>query len=120
MPTLQDCLANSSVFSNLDLETGYWQLPVNPQDKEKTASFPGPGMGLFQFCRMLFGLSGAPSFFQHFMDTIFRGLSYVTIYLDDILIHSADKDTHKVHLTEVFNRFQMQELLYVVRSVESA
>ena len=38
------------------------------------------------------------------MDTIFRGLSYVTIYLDDIVIHSADEDTHKAHLTEVFNR----------------
>ena len=101
---VQDCLAGSSVFSTLDLQSSYWQLAVNPQDKEKTAFCPGPGMGLFQFCRMPFGLSGAPSSFQRFMDTIFRGLLYVTIYLDDILIHSADEDTHKVHLKEVFNR----------------
>ena len=38
------------------------------------------------------------------METIFRELSYVTIYLDDILIHSVNEDTNKVHLTEIFNR----------------
>ena len=101
---VQDWLAGSSIFSTLDLQSGYWQLPVSPADKEKTAFCPGPGMGLFQFCRMPFGLSGAPSSFQRFMDKILRGLSYVTIYLDDILVHSPDEKTHKVHLLEVFNR----------------
>ena len=76
---VQDWLAGSSIFSTLDLQNGYWQLPVNPADKEKTAFCPGPGMGLFQFLRMPFGLSGPPSSFQRFMDKIFRGLSYVTI-----------------------------------------
>ena len=65
---------------------------------------PGPGMGLFQFYRMPYGLSGAPSSFQRFMDTILRGLSYVTIYLDDILVHSPDEEVHKAHLLKVFNR----------------
>jgi len=60
-------------------------------------------MGLFQFCRMSFGLASAPSSFQCFMDRILRGLSYVTIYLD-ILIHSANEETHKVHLMEMLNR----------------
>ena len=101
---VQDWLAGSSIFSTLDLQSGYWQLPVNPADKEKTAFCPGPGMGLFQFCRMPFGLSGAPSSIQRFMDTILRGLSYVTIYLDDILVHSPDEEVHKAHLLEVFNR----------------
>ena len=36
-------LATSAVFSTLDLQCGYWQMPVNPQDH------PGPGMSLFQF-----------------------------------------------------------------------
>ena len=101
---VQDWLAGSSIFSTLDLQSGYWQLPVNPADKEKTAFCPGPGMGLFEFCRMPFGLSGAPSSFQRFMDKIFRGLSYVTIYLDDILVHSPDEKAHEAHLLEVFNR----------------
>ena len=101
---VQDCLAGSSIFSTLNLQSGYWQIPVHPKDREKTAFSPGPGMGLFQFCRMPFGLSGAPGTFQRFMDKILRGLSYVTIYLDDILIHSADEETHKAHLMEVFDR----------------
>ena len=101
---VQDRLAGSSIFSTLDLQSGYWQLPVNPSDKEKTAFFPGPGMGLFQFNRMPFGLTGAPSSFQRFMDKIFQGLSFVSIYLDDILIHSPDEEAHKTHLQEVFSR----------------
>ena len=79
---VQDCLAGSTVFSTLDLQSGYWQLPVSPEDREKTAFCPGPGMGLFQFCRMPFGLTGAPSSFQRVMDKALRGLPFVTIYLD--------------------------------------
>ena len=61
-------------------------------------------MGLFQFCRMPFGLTGVPSSFQHLMDNILRGLSFVTIYLDDILVHSMDEKMHCQHLHEVFQR----------------
>ena len=61
-------------------------------------------MGLFQFCRMPFGLTGAPSSFQRLMDNILRGLSFVTIYLDDILVHSRDEKMHCQHLNEVFQR----------------
>ena len=61
-------------------------------------------MGLFQFCRMPFGLTGAPSSFQRLMDNILRDLSFVTIYLDDILVHSRDKKMHCQHLNEVFQR----------------
>ena len=66
--------------------------------------FPGPRMGLYEFCRMPFGLSGAPSLFQCLMDKTLQGLSFVTIYLDDILVHSKDEDTHREHLDIVFKR----------------
>ena len=101
---VQDRLSGSTVFSTLDLQSGYWQLPVSPTDQEKTAFCPGSGMGLFEFRRMPFGLSGAPSSFQRLMDKILRGLPFVTIYLDDILVHSIDKATHCHHLREVFKR----------------
>ena len=61
---VQDQLEGAKVFTTLDLQCGYWQMPVNSTDREKTAFCPGPGMGLFQFCRMPFGLAGAPSSFQ--------------------------------------------------------
>lgn len=101
---VQDRLSRSIVFSTLDLQSGYWQLPVNPADREKTAFCPGPGMGLYEFQRMPFGLSGAPSSFQRLMDKVLRGLPFVTIYLDDILIHSRSEEAHKKHLEEVFKR----------------
>ena len=65
---VQDRLSGCSVFSTLDLQCGYWQLPVNPADIQKTAFCPGPGMGLYQFKRMPFGLTGAPGSFQCLMD----------------------------------------------------
>ena len=101
---VQDRLAGSTVFSTLDLRSGYWQVPVNPADQEKTAFCPGPGMGLYQFKRMPFGLTGAPSSFQRLMDKLMRDLPYVTTYIDDILVHSVDEKTHAKHLTEVFKR----------------
>lgn len=63
-------------------------------------------MGLFQFRRMPFGLTGAPSSFQRLMDKIFRGLPFVTTYLDDILIHSTDIAAHEEHLRQVFHRIR--------------
>ena len=62
---MQEQLAGSTIFLTLDLHNGYWQLPVNPANRDKTAFCPGPGMGLYKFCRMPFGLSGTPSSFQH-------------------------------------------------------
>ena len=101
---VQDQLAGSTMFSTLDLQSGYWQVPVSPGDQEKTAFCPGPGTGLFQFRRMPFSLTGAPSTFQHLMDKVLRGLPFVTIYLNDILVHSATDQKHCQHLQEVFTR----------------
>ena len=56
-------------------------------------------MGLFQFRRMPFGLCGAPSTFQRLMNTVMRGLPFVTTYIDDVLIHSPNEEAHKQHLT---------------------
>ncbi|KAG0436163.1 Retrovirus-related Pol polyprotein from transposon 17.6 [Dictyocoela muelleri] len=52
---------------------------------------------------MPFGLSNAPRTFQRVMDTIFSKLSFVKIYLDDIIIHSKDKEDHDDHLQTVFS-----------------
>ena len=100
----QDRLSGSSIFSTLDLQHGYWQLPVAEEDRPKTAFCPGPGLGLFQFCRMPFGLTGAPSAFQRLMDKVFQGLPFVTTYLDDVLVHSPTVKDHKDHLRQAFQR----------------
>ena len=63
-------------------------------------------MGLFQFTRMPFGLSGAPSSFQRLMNIIMRGLPFVSTYIDDVLIHSDSEEVHKGHLQEAFRRLK--------------
>jgi len=99
---VQNRLAGSTIYSTLDLHSGYWLLPVNPADREKTAFCPGAGMGLYEFCRMPFGLTGAPSSFRRLMDKTLQGLPYVTIYLDDILVNSDCVETHAEHMRVVF------------------
>ena len=91
---VQDKLANSGVFSTLDLQCGYWQMPVNPQDHHKIAFYPGPGIGLFQFRCMPFGLTGALSSFQRMMNQLLRDLPFVTVYIDDILANSQQHAQH--------------------------
>ena len=75
---VQDRLAGSTVFTTLDLHNGYWQLLLAPEDQAKTAFCPGSGLGLYQFHRMPFGLTGAPGSFQCLMDSILRGLPFAT------------------------------------------
>ena len=81
-----------------------WQLPVHTADRDSTAFSPGPGMGLFQFRRMPFGLTGAPASFQRLMDKVCRGLPFTTTYLDNVLVHSASMQEHAEHLRLVFER----------------
>ncbi|KRX63871.1 Retrovirus-related Pol polyprotein from transposon [Trichinella sp. T9] len=101
-----DKVRGAAVFSTLDMQSGFWQIPVNVNDKEKTAFSPGPGMGLFQFTRMPFGLTGAPSTFQRAMDSLLKDLPFAVAYLDDIIIFSPDSTTHGTHLEAVFTQLR--------------
>ena len=99
---MQDRLGNAQVFTKLDCRKGFWQVPITPEDQAKTAFSPGPDMGLFEFLRLPFGLTGSPGTFQRLMDRVLRGLPFAMVYVDDILVYSSDKRTHKQHLRQVF------------------
>ncbi len=95
---LLDRLGTAHIYSTLDLTKGYWQIPLSPLSKEKTA-FTTP-FGLHQFVTLPFGLFEAPTTFQRLIDKILQPhTAYAAAYLDDIIIYS--QDWHMVHLWEV-------------------
>ena len=105
---IQECLTNVIVFLTLDLHSGYWQLPVVEEDQPKTAFCPGSGMGLYQFCCMSFGLSGAPGSLQRLTDSVLRELPFASTYLDDILVYSPKWNLTRTTYIKSFYVFRMQ------------
>ncbi|KAL5489380.1 hypothetical protein EMCRGX_G018469 [Ephydatia muelleri] len=105
-----DSLSGAQWFSTIDLASGYWQVEVAEEDKEKTA-FSTP-FGLFLFRIMPFGLCNAPSTFQHLMERVLAGLHWSTclVYIDDIILFSRTVQEHFQNLTEVFQRLKQAGL----------
>jgi transposase InsO family protein len=99
-------MAGAKFFSTLDLQSGYWQIPLNRDDRAKTA-FVTP-RGLFEFTVMPFGLTNAPATFQRAMDTLFpfEQRDHILVYMDDLLIFSKTLGEHERHLREVLTTLQ--------------
>ncbi len=82
---------------------GYWQVPLHPDSRQFTA-FITP-FGVFEFLVLPFGLVNAPACFSRIVSRIFADYSdFVTVYLDDIAIHSDTIANHMSHLRFVFER----------------
>ncbi|GBL83266.1 Retrovirus-related Pol polyprotein from transposon 297, partial [Araneus ventricosus] len=105
-----DALNGSQWFTTLDLKSGYWQVEVRPEDREKTAFTTG--QGLWQFKVMPFGLCNAPATFERLMETVLRGLSSEAclVYLDDIIIVGRTFEEHLSNHRKVFQRLQNANL----------
>ena len=97
-----DQLGKAKFITTLDLAWGYWQVPVAPEHRKKTAFVTS--YGLYQFKRMPFG---APATFQRMMDQIVRELQpYTSVYIDDLVIFSETWEEHLEHLRVVLGRLQ--------------
>ena len=105
-----DTLAGAKLFSTLDLRSGYWQVQVNPEHRDKTA-FCTPE-GLFEFNVMPFGLCNAPATFQRLMDSVLAGLHWKTclVYIDDIIVVGKSFDDHLCNLQVVLERLRQAGL----------
>jgi len=97
---LLDRVKDSKIFSSLDLASGYWQVKMKEEDKEKTA-FATP-QGHYEFNVMPFGLTNAPATFQRLMNKVAGRISSVLVYIDDLLIFSKSWKEHMKTLRIIF------------------
>ncbi|XP_063215566.1 retrovirus-related Pol polyprotein from transposon 412 isoform X1 [Bacillus rossius redtenbacheri] len=105
-----DTLSGTRWFSTLDLKSGYWQVELHPEDKEKTAF--STGSGLFQFTVLPFGLCNAPATFERLMELVLHSLTWKTclVYLDDIIVVGNTVKEHLKNLQDVFDRLRHAQL----------
>jgi len=121
IPNIVDTLGSlgkSKIFSVLDMASGYHQIAVKPEHKEKTVF--SCHKGHFQFIKMPFGLNNAPATYQRCIDIVLLGLKGIAclIYLDDIICFSATMEEHAEKLRDIFEmleqaNFQIQSEKFV-------
>ena len=107
LPRIDDTLSRlerSRYFSILDMQTGYWQIEVDEQDRAKTAFITADGF--YEVKVMPFGLTNAPATFQRMMDVVLVGLKWNTclVYLDDVVVFALSVSQHLDRLETVFQR----------------
>ena len=101
-----DKLRNMKYLSTLDLASGFWQIPMDEKDREKTAFIST--IGLYEFNVMPFGLCNSPATFQRMMDEVCEGLEWRvgSDYIDDIIIGSLTFEEHLHDLQQLFDRLE--------------
>ena len=109
LPRMDECidsLGEATVFTTLDANAGYWQMPLAHRDRAKSAFVCHSG--LYEFVRMPFGLKNAPASFQRALDLILAGFKWKTclVYIDDVIIFSRTAEEHLVHLSDVLEALQ--------------
>ncbi|GJS41752.1 hypothetical protein Tco_0566795, partial [Tanacetum coccineum] len=107
---LFDQLQGSSVYSKIDLRSGYHQLRVREEDIPKTAF--RTRYGHYEFQVMPFGLTNAPAVFMDLMNRVYKPYldKFVIVFINDILIYSKDKKEHEEHLMTIIELLKKEEL----------
>ncbi|KAL0536857.1 hypothetical protein IC582_025820 [Cucumis melo] len=107
---LFDQLQGATVFSKINLQSGYHQLRIKDGDVPKTAF--RSRYGHYEFIVMSFGLTNAPAVFMDLMNRVFREFldTFVIVFIDDILIYSKTEAEHEEHLRMVLQTLRDNKL----------
>nr|GFB02121.1 putative reverse transcriptase domain-containing protein [Tanacetum cinerariifolium] len=107
---LFDQLQGSSVYSKIDMRSGYHQLRVQEEDVPKTAL--RTRYGHYEFQAMPFGLTNAPAVFMDLMNQVCKPYldKFMIVFIDDILIYSKDEKEHEEHLKAILELLKKEEL----------
>ena len=121
MPNIQailNQLGSSTIFTCLDMNQGYHQIPLDPGTIEKTA-FSSPE-GHWEFLSLSFGLATAPSVFQRIVNSVLVGLIGTTtqVYLDDIIIQGRTFQEHVGSLQQVLDWLREAKLTLTLEKCE--
>ena len=105
-----DQLAEAKWFHTLDLASGYWQVAMNPDSREKTAFCTH--LGLYEWLVMPFGLCNAPATFERLMERVLAGLVWhgVLVYIDDIIVYDRTWEGSLEKLARVLDRLRRANL----------
>ncbi|GJY12986.1 putative reverse transcriptase domain-containing protein [Tanacetum coccineum] len=120
MKELSDQLQGSSVYSKIDLRSGYHQLRVREEDIPKTAF--RTRYGHYEFQVMPFSLTNAPTVFMDLMNRVCKPYlnKFVIVFIDDILIYSKNQQEHEEHLKSILELLKKKEFAPILALPEGA
>jgi hypothetical protein len=114
MKEITECIgdigrANSTIFSMLNLTSGFWQMQLEEKSQPLTA-FTILGQGQYHWITLPMGLLGCPASFQRLMEGVLRNISNVIVYIDDLLVHTQNHEDHLKVLDQVLDRLKTNNL----------